>query len=717
VNDFSHNDQPISVPSEDRFGIDPFAAALAKSILKIKSPTGSVIALNGPWGSGKSSALNLIRHHLDGSVQAGEIAVIDFTCWWFRGEEALALAFFRELYAGLSPTLGEKLKKSLPKLGARLLKAGAVLGGAADLAGAGGVGGVAGGAMEWLGGLIQQEEGVEKLHAELSKALAEQPRRFLVVIDDIDRLSPDEALLIFRLVKSVGRLPNVMYLRVYDRQLAEKIVSERFPSEGPHYLEKIVQAAFELPEPMATDVHRHLFAQIGSICGELPDDRVLRFMNLFYEGVAPEMRTPRDVARFTNSLAVTWPAVAGEVDPADFIALEVLRLLHPDIYRAVRQSKDRLCNLARNDRDDGRARAEEYEDLLLRSSEGVQCDRLRRTLMRIFPVLESVWSNMHYGADFGRQWAAERRVCSPSHFDAYFRFAIGTEVLSASELDALIAKAPDPEFIAAELRRAVTVTRPSGGTKAAVILDELNLHAEKVDQAHIQPLLTALFEVADEINVEEDRGGGFSMASNDLRLHWLLRSLTRNRLSLNERSAVYVAACESASLGWLASFADSAWNDYHPREGSAPEPEEKCLTTAADAEALRKLLGDRIAEAAKNGALFGCRDLAYLLYRWCDLANDDGAAVKAWTASHLASDEGLKKFAAAFTAHGWSQGLGGLGDLVARRTTRAQVQGLDRLMDVAEFRRRVEEVSIAGNSPEISEFLDAWRRQERGEDE
>ena len=117
-------------------------------------------------------------------------------------------------------------------------------------------------------------------------------------------------------------------------------------------------------------------------------------MNLFYEGVAPEMRTPRDVARFTNSLAVTWPAVAGEVDPADFIALEVLRLLHPDIYRAIRQSKDRLCNLARNGRDDGRARAEEYEDLLLGSSEGVQRERLRRALMRIFPILESVWSNM-----------------------------------------------------------------------------------------------------------------------------------------------------------------------------------------------------------------------------------------------------------------------------------------------------------------------------------
>lgn len=60
----------------------------------------------------------------------------------------MALALASSESAGLSPTLGEKLKKSLPKLGARLLKAGAVLGGAADLAGAGGAGSV-GGAMEW----------------------------------------------------------------------------------------------------------------------------------------------------------------------------------------------------------------------------------------------------------------------------------------------------------------------------------------------------------------------------------------------------------------------------------------------------------------------------------------------------------------------------------------------------------------------------------------
>jgi predicted KAP-like P-loop ATPase len=202
-----HNDKPISTPSDDRYGIDPFAKSLAASIEKMAAPEGTVIALNGPWGSGKSSAVNLVLHHLKES-KSEEIAVVNFACWWFRGEEELALAFFRELYAGLGASLGERFKNLLPKIGARLLRAGAMVGPAIDLAGAPGAGAIASGTMNWLSSLIQQDDTVEKLHSELSKALAEQKKRFLIVIDDIDRLAPDEALLIFRLVKSVGRLPK-----------------------------------------------------------------------------------------------------------------------------------------------------------------------------------------------------------------------------------------------------------------------------------------------------------------------------------------------------------------------------------------------------------------------------------------------------------------------------------------------------------------------------
>ena len=76
----TYNDAPITDPSADRFGVDPFAKALAVSIRKIGSPDGTVVALNGPWGSGKSSAVNLLLHHLKDAVDAGEISIINFAC-------------------------------------------------------------------------------------------------------------------------------------------------------------------------------------------------------------------------------------------------------------------------------------------------------------------------------------------------------------------------------------------------------------------------------------------------------------------------------------------------------------------------------------------------------------------------------------------------------------------------------------------------------------
>jgi len=719
IDSLTHNDQPIATPVEDRFGIDPFARALATSIRKLQSPQGSVIGLNGPWGSGKSSAVNLVRHHLADAVKAEELVLIDFACWWYRGEDALALAFFRELYAGLAPSLGDKFKKALPKLGARLLRAGAVVGKVAEATGAVIAGGIAEKGMEWLAGLIQQGESVEKLHAELSKALADQKKRFLIVIDDIDRLSPDEALLIFRLVKSVGRLPNVMYLLVYDRLLAEKIVSERYPSEGPHYLEKIVQAAFELPDPLPSDVQQHLLTLIETICGTPRQADMVRFMNIFYEGVAPAMRTPRDVARFANLISVTWPAVAGEVNTADFLALEVFRLLNPAIYRAVRQCKEQLSGSGRGDGRDNAEAAKRFNDLFFGPLPQPDQERLRRVLMRLFPALEAVWANMSYGEGFAKQWAMERRVCSPDHFDSYFRFAVGDDVLARAELDELIERAADHEYVKRTLRHAVTVTRRSGGTKAAVLLGELKIHSERVDIGKIQPLLTALFEIIDEINVEADRSKAFNFVSNELRLHWLLRELTLDRMPLAERSAIFINACTAASLGWLADFTRSAWNDYHPREGNQPEPPEKCLTTEEDAVRLRELLFKRIKAASQDGTLASHRDLPFLLYWWLELTGDEGASVRAWTSALFATEEGVKRLAKAFISYRWTQGMGfaGLGDVVAKRITRVSPRGMARLMDVDAFRARVEEVAAAGSDSDVWEFLDAWQRADRGEDD
>ncbi len=121
-------------------------------------------------------------------------------------------------------------------------------------------------------------------------------------------------------------------------------------------------------------------------------------------------------------------------------------------------------------------------------------ERVKRSLMRLFPRLEFVWNSLSYGEGSATSWERDRLVCSEDHFDSYFRFSIGDDVLSRTELDAIISKAGDEAFVKASMRAALGVTRRDGSTKAKMILDELNLHAKRVEKKDVGPLLNALFQ-------------------------------------------------------------------------------------------------------------------------------------------------------------------------------------------------------------------------------
>ena len=59
------NDSPIENADDDRYGVTPFAKSMAQAIRSIKRPIGATMALNGPWGSGKSSVVNIVRSELE----------------------------------------------------------------------------------------------------------------------------------------------------------------------------------------------------------------------------------------------------------------------------------------------------------------------------------------------------------------------------------------------------------------------------------------------------------------------------------------------------------------------------------------------------------------------------------------------------------------------------------------------------------------------------
>ena len=465
---------------------------------------------------------------------------------------------------------------------------------------------------------------------------------------------------------------------------------------------------------------------LNGLAADLPEIDPVEFGNLFHSIVVPELKTPRDVLRLANTLSITITPIKSDVFFPDFVSLETLRVFRPAVYRAIRQNKSAILNAGQNDRYDQRdARSAQYTTMLLGSEPEEDHEPLRQALMRLFPQLKNVFANMSYSGT--KELARQRRICSTRHFDTYFRFSVSPETIPKAELNYLLDDTRTVEEIQGRVREAIGVTQAAGRTKASYILDELTAHGPNISLEQGQKLLTALFGMADELFLDQDEERGFaSFGDNRLRLHWLLRSILRDRTTLEERSGILARAVAAATLQWHVDFSNSALDDYYPSNPDRdPSSEAETLTTETVAEQLRGQTLEMLRAAASNGTLLSSNSPARLLFEWDRLQPDGAGEVMSYTTQAFGDDTKLYQLAVVFLGKSYSHSMGGFGsepgDLVQRENDRAQVDGIDRLLDVGEFRRRLNEAlsSDALNEQQksaISRFLAAWERRDSGED-
>lgn len=711
------NDSPILNAEDDLYGSDAFARSMAQSINSLENPIGTTIALNGPWGAGKSSAINLIRAHLD-ALGNDKLSVSEFTSWWFRGEEALALAFLQHLNSEIRDNLGDKVADVFPQLGKKLLQTGPMIGAALGMiGGAPGAGaGVAQAGVDFLNGVFGEGDPLASIHGKLSSALAEDDHRYLIVIDDIDRLNPDEALAVFRAIKSVGRLPNIIYLLAFDRELAEAAVKDRYPSEGAHFLEKIVQASFEVPPPTKTDLNAALLGSAQAILGPLDSSQQQRFGNVFHDVVSPYISTPRHVARLCNAISVSWPAISDEVNAIDFLALETLRLYERDLFNAIAANQMDLCGIS-TALDGGRERADERLRKYTSTVKDKQQSVARQAMQRLFPRLE----NIGYSDATASQWNAERRVCVSQHFETYFRLSLSDDALSVLRINEIIARAEEGDFIKQLLRTSAAERRRTGTSAMPVLLDEMITHAEKLDVEKLEPLFQAMFEVFDEVNlsIDEDRGG-FSCASTERRYHWFIRQATDGRVTREDRTQMYLRVLPTASLGWQVEFASSIQQAYLSDDAL---PDRGYLVSEEAVSTFVDLALTSIRSAAESGHLIDHSDLVSILYRWRDFCGNDPTEPRSWTEKALSDPKALIQLAHAFTDKTYSIGIGmfGLADRVSKVSTVAKINPEIDVLDAERFRKELIGL-LETDLPEddratVTEFLDAWKRRDDGRDD
>lgn len=65
------NDKPVICAEEDRYGFNEMAVKLAGSIIQLDRRISTVIGIEGRWGSGKTSLLNLLLKQMKNDVPDG----------------------------------------------------------------------------------------------------------------------------------------------------------------------------------------------------------------------------------------------------------------------------------------------------------------------------------------------------------------------------------------------------------------------------------------------------------------------------------------------------------------------------------------------------------------------------------------------------------------------------------------------------------------------
>lgn len=638
VSDLS-SDRPLSNPADDLFDHSSFARSLANAIRRQTATDGIVLALFGPWGSGKSTVLAYVEHYLGESPEAERPVVVPFNPWWFSGQENLAKAFLSQLQAIL-PEKFAGFKAVADKIGEFSEAVGGIVDVVATATGHGWFGGIFRSGTKFV---ARKPKDVPALKTALSKLLREQRKRVLVVVDDIDRLTPEEVRQLFTVIKALADFPYVTYLLAFDRDVASAAISEQTGLPGERYLEKIIQVPFELPRVDRETLRRALFVRLDAVMVGTPEGRFdsSHWTNVFFDGLDPLFQVPRDIVRLTNSLSVTYPAVVGEVNPVDFIAVECLRVFLPGAYDAVRMTPEQFTGY--HAVDDGRERnsAIAFHDAWLAKLPEALRESTKDLMQRLFPRLESVWSNMHYSADSALQWRRELRVCSPEVFPTYFRLSLPAGAVSRAEVDALLESVDDSEAFASALRQAAQQKRPNGISKVRDLLERFLDHIPcDLTADNAEPVIRALMMVGDELVIPTDIVPGEFDFGNEARVTRIAYQLLK-KCDATRRVQLLT---ETFTAGNALRCGEFLFGSLYDRAEKARDGGREALLTMADCTELKEVWLRKIRQSSVAPGFIDHPSIDSLLSAWRQWGGD--AETAAWWAQAAASDDGLLKLIA-----------------------------------------------------------------------
>ena len=342
------------IPFEDSvndFGTERYVNGLIKFIENSSAPI--TIALQGEWGSGKTSMMTRLERALCSSENAPFIGV-KINTWEYSMMSSPEITVYKILAQLVRELTGENTdsKKKVAKILSGLYR-----GGREALKMIPGVNvAVEMAHMPTDISFDENDISLAELRVELQKAIQsriteKKQRGVIVFVDDLDRLNPPIAVEILELLKNVFTLDNCIFVLAIDYDVVVKGLEPKFGKltdknerEFRSFFDKIIQVPFSLPVSCYRPMDFVLNALVG--IGYLKDidtsdpDVKSRFASVVEASVG---KNPRSIKRLINTLSLLdCIDQCGSDSPNDDAKMDekllnfiivAIQICYPKIYR------------------------------------------------------------------------------------------------------------------------------------------------------------------------------------------------------------------------------------------------------------------------------------------------------------------------------------------------------------------------------------------------
>lgn len=284
-------DMPCTSEEEDLLEISKYVKGLGKFIRECQTPMS--IAIQGDWGTGKTSTLNLLKKDLEADKATNGIQCVFFNTWQysqFNMEDSLYVSFVHNLVKQCGGN--DEILRTVAAFGKLAFFK----------------------AVDWRFGTNASEildgfekakkdqmESVSKLQEDFAKLVKKTGKRLVIFIDDLDRLNPEVAVELLEIIKLFVNVENSIFVLAIDYEVVVKGVRKKYgenlsEEKCRNFFDKIIQLPFKMP------VERYNLTELVRKAVQEQTHMTDEGVNIVAEFISDVMGTnPRTFKRLVNA--------------------------------------------------------------------------------------------------------------------------------------------------------------------------------------------------------------------------------------------------------------------------------------------------------------------------------------------------------------------------------------------------------------------------------